>query len=149
GPPSAQTPPAGTPGAAETLTPFGPATDTPTPRPSSTPAPSPTPEPSPSSALNLDPESLRGVRVEFWHAWAGEAGAAVRALVDEFDAGNRWGVVVVPSAHFGFDGLAEAAAAAFEPGAATARPGLLVSYAYQDLGAAPLADLGLFLRDPL
>lgn len=110
------------------------------------PTQSPTPEAIATTALNVDPNILRGQRVEFWHAWGGAGEAAVKALVDEFNASNEWGIVVVNHPHFGYDSLIEQVSAALE---ADSQVDLVVSYGYQALDPDLQVDLRAYLLDPL
>jgi multiple sugar transport system substrate-binding protein/sn-glycerol 3-phosphate transport system substrate-binding protein len=115
------------------------------------PPPSPTIAAKPTSTIDVDPASLRGRRVDLWHAWAGEVEPEVRALVDDFNAANEWGIVAVASAHYGYDSLMEGVEAALKPGASEAeeKPEILLSYDYQSLDQKTLVDLNSYLQDPV
>ena len=40
---------------------------------------------------------FEGVTIQFWHVYSDAPGDALQALVDEFNAGNPYGIVVDPS----------------------------------------------------
>ena len=79
-----------------TATPKAAATRTaaPTLSPVRTPAATPTPE-----STSIPADKLRGLKIRFWYAWAGDAAAAVDKLAGEFNATNPWGIWVT-STHF-------------------------------------------------
>lgn len=76
----------------------------------------PTPEPSPTSPphLAVDPASLRGMRVDFWHPWGGELAARVEDLAQEFNRSNEWGVEVRVQAWYNASALTDALESHFE-----------------------------------
>jgi ABC-type glycerol-3-phosphate transport system substrate-binding protein len=71
-------------------------TVTPPPLPTATPTPevaaTPTPTATPSG---IQPEALRGVRIQFWHSFTGEKEAALLSLVNQFNAENEFAITVV------------------------------------------------------
>ena len=68
-------------------------TPTPTQRPA-TPTPTPTITPQPTSALGLKAADLDGVRIEFWHPWAGDTERAINEALSEFNNNNPYGISV-------------------------------------------------------
>jgi multiple sugar transport system substrate-binding protein len=121
-------------------------TQSPVPATASSAAPSETP---PVSQINLQPEDLRGTIIHFWYPWTGAAGQAMRSLVDEFNLNNEWGIVVVPIAQAGLDGIDEQLAVASQTGD---MPDLVVGYLHQLMQwdqAQPLVDLQVYVDDPV
>lgn len=57
-----------------------------TPQPSATPAPQ--------GAASIDPATLRGADVTFWHPWMEGMSATVAELVRDFNSTNEWGIQV-------------------------------------------------------
>lgn len=57
------------------------------------PFPSLTATPSPTAGPNLD-----AMQVRFYHPWTGEIAAEIASLMDEFNAGNEWGIHVTAEA---------------------------------------------------
>ncbi len=58
----------------------------------------PTPTATVPSALQVQPEDLKGVQIEFWHPWSGDTAAQVDSIVNEFNQANVWGIQVKASA---------------------------------------------------
>jgi ABC-type glycerol-3-phosphate transport system substrate-binding protein len=114
-----------------------------------TPIPSPAaPTSQPTSAVQVDPQDLRGLRVTFWHPWSGGAASALGELVSEFNAQNEWGIQVNSTYKGNFDDLFNQVITA--TGSANA-PDLTLAYPYQAQAydaKAKLADLSLYLQDP-
>jgi multiple sugar transport system substrate-binding protein/sn-glycerol 3-phosphate transport system substrate-binding protein len=135
-----------------TATPSEAATRTPAPTHSPVPATVSTITPSeaaPISQINLLPEDLRGTIIHFWHPWTGAAGQLMHSLVDEFNLTNEWGIVVVPVAQAGLDGIDDQLALARFTGET---PDLVVGYMHQLLEwdqAQPLTDLQAYVNDPV
>ena len=75
---------------------------------SSKPKDSPTPTVPPMPAhLQVNPEKLRGLTIEFWHPWNGNAAQTFADLVYEFNTTNLWGIYVDPVAAGGAGSLYE------------------------------------------
>lgn len=73
---------------------------------SSDPKDSPTPTVTPVPAyLQVNPEKLRGLAIEFWHPWDGSAAQTFADLVYEFNTTNLWGIYVDPVAAGGAGGV--------------------------------------------
>ena len=73
---------------------------------SSNPKASPTPTVTPVPAhLQVNPEKLRGLVIEFWHPWEGSADQTFADLVYEFNTTNLWGIYVDPVAAGGAGSL--------------------------------------------
>ncbi|MGD0002617.1 MAG: extracellular solute-binding protein [Anaerolineaceae bacterium] len=49
------------------------------------------------AALQVQPEDLKGVQIEFWHPWSGNTAAQVDSIVNEFNQVNVWGIQVKAS----------------------------------------------------
>jgi multiple sugar transport system substrate-binding protein len=60
-----------------------------------------TPTSTPPAYLQIDPKSLQGVTIEFWHPWAGDESTEIAALVAEYNRTNLWGIRVVVKAQGG------------------------------------------------
>jgi ABC-type glycerol-3-phosphate transport system substrate-binding protein len=99
------------------------------------------------SQLGVDPADLEGARVEFWHAWTGEAEQAVLELVENFNATNPWGIRVEATSHGNYDDLSAELAAAIDAGEA---PDIVSVYPYQAAGWGEdrLVDLNTYVQDP-
>jgi multiple sugar transport system substrate-binding protein len=113
----------------------------------SVPAPSETP--GPARQINLEPDELRGAIIHFWYPWSAAPGRAIRSLVDEFNLNNEWGIVVVPVAQDGLDGMDGRLVASRQT---SETPDLVVGYLHQILAwdqASQLVDLQPYLEDPL
>lgn len=99
-----------------TPTPTGAVSPTETPqdavRPTRTtlPAPSVTPSltPTPLPHLAVDPSSLRGVTIDFWHPWRGDLSERVGEAVRQFNQENQWGIRVRERAFNSAPGLYDA-----------------------------------------
>lgn len=121
----------------------------PPPEPATVTVAAPSETPPPISQLNLQPEDLRGVIIRFWHPWTGASGQTIRSLVNEFNQNNDWGIVVVPVAQAGLDGIDAQLGAARQTGE---MPDLAVGYLHQLLAwdqAQPLVDLQAYVTDPV
>lgn len=79
-------------------------------------APAPTATPEPQSMLAVSAEDLRGVMLQFWHSWSGDAGGVISALVDDFNLHNSWGILVSPVQKVSIDDLHGKVLAAKERG---------------------------------
>ncbi len=105
--------------------------------------------PLPTPSLDIQPSALRGVRVQFWHPWAGEAGRTLESRVAEFNRGNSWGITASVTGYQGLGALEDAVNAAF---LAENPPNLLAAYTYQaigwDVGRTTLVDLQAYTSDP-
>lgn len=86
------------------------------PRQTRTPEATPTPEPSPTFPphMAVDPASLRGVRVDFWHPWGGDLAVRVEELAQEFNRSNEWGVEARVHALYNAAALTDALESHFE-----------------------------------
>ena len=99
--------------------------------------------------IDLEPADLRGTIIHFWYPWTGATGQVIRSLVDEFNLKNEWGIVVVPVAQGGLDGLDARLTAARKTGDT---PDVVVGYLHQLLAwdqAQPLVDLRAYREDSL
>jgi len=66
--------------------------------PTSTPVPEATPT-SVVSTLDILPEDLEDVSIEFWHPWNFERRAALQVLIDKFNHENPWEIIVSAQSH--------------------------------------------------
>lgn len=114
--------------------------------PSATATLAPTQTPAPVSALDVRAEELRGVIVRAWHPWIGAGGETISRLIEQFNLGNPWGILVVPAQFSGYDALDRAvSASSSEP------PQIVVGYQHQALDwdrTGALVDLQPYLSDP-
>ncbi|MBI4770306.1 MAG: extracellular solute-binding protein, partial [Chloroflexi bacterium] len=115
-----------------------------TPKPGSTPTAMPVPVPT----LGIASQSLRGVKVEVWHAFFGPAADLFAAQMAEFNAGNEWGITVnaAKQAHYGalFDEVSVALDGARRPDVAVALP----EYALIWDASGAVTDLRPYVHDP-
>ena len=109
---------------------------------------SPTATSEPTSAVTLQAEELRAAQVTFWYPWSGQAVQVIQGLVDDFNAGNEWGIQVQAEGQSDYDRLFERVQSGLESGAG---PNLAIAYPYQALSwgesGAPL-DLEPYAQDP-
>lgn len=117
-----------------------------------TPTPAPTLQPTtatqPVLLTPVDPAALRGVTLRFWHIWTGEAGQAMSALVEGFNAGNTWGIKIEAEPQANLDELYANLQAAFDSGQT---PDVVVGFTSQAQAwdaAGQLADLMPYVNDP-
>ncbi len=89
-----------------------PNTDTPTPLPEVPPTPN---EQTPSS-LGVNRTELKGLTVNLWYPWTGSAGAAMQALLNEFNRTNKWGITIEGQSYEGFGRLDDATEQAINAG---------------------------------
>ncbi len=118
-------------------------------KPTSLPAIPPTPNEETPSPLGVTGAELRGVQVSLWHPWTGSTGAALQAILDEFNRTNQWGITVQASAYEGFGRLAEAVESAI---ISDTSPDVLVDYSYQTQhwdGSGVVTDLTPYVNDPV
>ena len=103
----------------------------------------------PTSSLDIQPSALRGVRVQFWHPWTGEAGQTLESRLAEFNRSNSWGITASVTGYQGLGALDDAVKAA---SLAENPPNLLAAYTYQamgwDVGGTTLVDLQAYTSDP-
>jgi multiple sugar transport system substrate-binding protein len=120
------------------------ATDTPATRTPRSPAVTP-------KGIRASEEDLRGVRIEFWHAWEGELEEILEDIVAEFNRTNQWGITVDARAYNGLGALGDAFASARQEGGKI--PDLLSGFNYQaiqwDIGGKILVDLTPYVNDPV
>ncbi len=117
--------------------------------PTSLPAIPPTPNERTPSTLGVTTTELRGLQVDLWHPWTGATGAALQAILDEFNRTNQWGISVQISAYESFGRLDEAAESAL---ITDSLPDVLVDYGYQARhwdGSGVLTDLAPYVNDPV
>ena len=104
----------------------------------------------PVSVIEVDTDTLGGVKVTFWHAWSGATGEAIQSLVEAFNAENEYGIVVESAYQGNYNDLYDKIDAAIQ---ASDPPGLAVGYSYQiqewDASQGIVADLEPYVNDPL
>lgn len=118
-------------------------------KPTKVPAIPPTPNEQTPSSLSVTGAELHGVQVRLWHPWTGSTGAALKALVDEFNSTNQWGIHVSVNSYEGFGRLDEAMESAI---ILDTLPDVLVDYGYQAQHwdeSDILADLTPYVNDPV
>ena len=112
--------------------------------------PNRTPSPSlqPASTLEVNPEDLRGLVIDFWHTWDGRAGDTVKELVDTFNVNNEWSILVVPAYQGTYDNLFPKVTRALEEGDI---PNVVVGFLHQAQTwdkAGQVVDLNPYVNDP-
>lgn len=113
------------------------------------PAIPPTPNEKTPSPLGVTATELSGVNVNLWYPWTGATGAALQAILDEFNRTNQWGITVQVSAYEGFGRLDDAVESAL---LANTQPEVIVDYGYQARhwdGVDALVDLTPYVNDPV
>jgi ABC-type glycerol-3-phosphate transport system substrate-binding protein len=142
---------------------------TPTVSPTADPSALPgTATPTPLPALDIDPQSLRGIDLPVWHAFGGDSYTVFRQQVALFNTVNEWGISVSESGYGDYltlyeavqeaaaqDGLPRLVVTLPEQALAWQADGLVLDLApyFSDpdfgLGAADLADIpAAFLQGP-
>jgi multiple sugar transport system substrate-binding protein/sn-glycerol 3-phosphate transport system substrate-binding protein len=102
--------------------------------------------PEPAASLGIEPGALQGATIEFWHAWPGAVGEAIRASVEAFNANNDFGITVVETYQGNYNNLYDQINSAISAGSL---PDLVAGYPYQLLEwEAALADLAPYTNDP-
>lgn len=93
-------------------------------------------------------EDLQGVQLDFWHAWAWEAGEAIDLMVEDFNATNPYGIHVESVQMEGYGELDDSFRQALGEGD---QPDLVVGYGDQiqrwDRGTHVMIDLTPYLED--
>ncbi|KAF0106297.1 MAG: hypothetical protein FD146_2666 [Anaerolineaceae bacterium] len=126
-----------------------------TPAPASTPelvagtataiaAPTTTPVP----AIGLAPASLRGVRIQVWHAFSGASAEIFTSRLARFNSVNEWDIIVDQAWQGDQPSLFEAVNAALESGP---RPDLVIALPEQTLvwdASGAVVDLTPYVSDP-
>jgi ABC-type glycerol-3-phosphate transport system substrate-binding protein len=99
--------------------------------------------------IEVDAETLSGLKVTFWHAWSGPAGEAIQSLLAAFNAENEYGIVVESAYQGNYNDLYDQIDAAIQAGDP---PSLAVGYSYQiqewDASQGIVADLAPYVNDP-
>lgn len=104
--------------------------------------------PLPVRQIELEPEDIRGTIIEYWHVWSGPTGEIMQALVDEFNIGNEWGILVVPVYQGTLDQMADTVLSAQQAGEL---PDLAVGNFHQILewdSITDVVDLRSYTEDP-
>jgi multiple sugar transport system substrate-binding protein len=109
----------------------------------------PTPNQVTPSTLGVTSADLHGQQVTVWQPWTGEAGAALKTLLDDYSRTNQWGITVNTQIFEGFGRLDEAMESAI---ISNTLPDLVIDYGYQaqhwdEYGI--LADLTPYVNDPV
>jgi len=117
-----------------------------------TPSPSParpTPQRPTESRLAVGTAELDGQRVEIWHPWFGVEADLLQTLVDEFNAGNEWGILVAATGHANlsslFENVAATSAGAGSPDVVVALPEHAIAWHEQSRAV----DLSPYVGDPV
>lgn len=102
------------------------------------------------SEIRAGEDDLTGVRIVFWHAWAGELEETMDEIIAEFNRTNRWGITVETRAFADLGALGDAFLLARQQGEEL--PHLLSGLNYQaaqwDVGGQMLVDLSPYVSDP-
>jgi multiple sugar transport system substrate-binding protein len=97
--------------------------------------------------IDVLPEDLDGIQIQFWHPWIQESEEAIQSLVALFNAQNKYGIQVQASSHSGE--LYQDVAGGLNRGN---YPGIVAAPNYQiqswDHGGAFVVDLDGYSQDP-
>ncbi|MBN2146999.1 MAG: extracellular solute-binding protein [Anaerolineales bacterium] len=97
----------------------------------------------------VSPADLRGLIVQFWHPWGGEAGRALNSIIADFNRNNAWGITAQVTTFEGLGALQDAVSTALYN---ADLPDLLAGYTSQamhwDVGGSTLVDLQSYTIDP-
>jgi len=110
-----------------------------TPLPSSTPAP----------VIQVKPEELKYITVQFWHPWTGDTEEEIRILASKFNVTNSWGIIVEVKSQNNYTNLYDQVSNAI---ANKEQPDLVIAYPEQALNwdgsARTLLNLNDYIEDP-
>jgi multiple sugar transport system substrate-binding protein len=102
------------------------------------------------SDIDVNPQDMQGVEIQFWHIWNGPAEQIISALINEFNQENEWEITVQGVPFGSLDALNENVTQAVgeqEP------PQIATAYIYQALNwlndAEVLVVLDDFVDDPI
>lgn len=108
----------------------------------------PSPSVTPTSAIRVQPDDLQGQILVFWHPFQSVKQAQLEQMTAEFNQQNEWGIRVQAVSQEAWGILDERV----RQGSA-AQPDVLLGYNTQalqwDVGGWLLADLGLYVNDPI
>jgi len=107
-----------------------------------------TPTPTELPSIDVDPADLRGITVQVWHAFSGQAQQLFSSQVAQFNGYNEWGITVVASIHADYGALANAVDAAI---GSDATPDLVAALPEQALAWDAdrlVVDLNPYIGDP-
>lgn len=107
----------------------------------------PTPTRIPVSTIDVKPDELEDITVEYWHAWGGDSRKLAEELVEEFNASNEWGISVQANGLGDYKLLAEQVSQAISAGD---KPDIVAAYDYQSMAWDELlVDLSAYVDDPV
>jgi multiple sugar transport system substrate-binding protein len=110
-----------------------------------TPLPSPTPAP----VIQVKPEELKYITVQFWHPWTGNTEEEIRILASKFNVTNSWGIIVEVKSQNNYTNLYDQVSNAI---ANNEQPDLVIAYPEQALNwdgsARTLLNLNDYIEDP-
>lgn len=110
----------------------------------------PTVTPQPTSAIGVNPTSLAGITLTFWHPWSGDAGDAIQASIEEFNATNDFGIRVENQYQGNFNSLYERIDGIEN---SSDLPNLTVAADYKILNwisiGKPVTSLTTYIHDPI
>ncbi|MGD0612799.1 MAG: extracellular solute-binding protein [Anaerolineales bacterium] len=101
------------------------------------------------TALQIDPNSLRGIKLQIWDAFIGSAATAFANQVALFNTTNSWGIVVYPTAYSDYPTLSDAITTSITSGG---KPDLVAALPEQVLAweaAGAVVDLNPYVSDPI
>lgn len=96
----------------------------------------------------IDPSSLRGIKLQIWDAFTGPSAAAFANQVALFNTTNSWGILVYPTDYSNYPALFDAIATSI---AASGKPDLVAALPDQVLAwdaAGVVVDLNPYVSDP-
>lgn len=101
------------------------------------------------SRLEVDEEALRGLEISVWTPWYGVEQSLFETFINEFNAGNEWGIKVSAQSQINFTNLYETTKASLPT---EGRPDLVIAlpeHAQEWFSNGVSADLSEYVEDPL
>ena len=105
--------------------------------------------PSQTPSINVDPAALRGVTLQVWHAFNGDANTLFSSQVALFNSVNKWGITLTQSSFGDFTTLFNAVNSALEFGGTPDLVAALPEQALDWNAAGWVMDLSPYLNDPI
>jgi multiple sugar transport system substrate-binding protein len=104
------------------------------------------PTPTPLQPIRVDPASLRDLKIQVWHAFAGPAYDLFTSQAALFNASNEWGILVNPTGYGDYTSLLDAMNTALDSGQS---PDLVAALPEQTLEwdtLGAVVDLNLYIN---